>query len=422
MALVGKTEGYVTYQDVKNITDNPNESKERYLKFNGSNTYGVIPISIRNKMSWEMELTIVSNETRKGSQPYNQRCIIGVDTPGYRSYDAHADIKEGYFHIFSGLGGNTSIYDLPSGSELITSGGDYGFKTPKYISDGNKHTIKFYLSNSSKLGCLIDGEDFGYLNVVETLGYEASENIYIGASYTGERVYCQFDLYHLRITVDGVLQGEYDLKGANESTVPDISGNNHPITLHGTVVYGESGKTYIDPTLPEGMGGYSNPYVIHKLHNGLDMRKLEVYFTYKQDDKINIWEGTDNVPVMTGLTQSYITNRPHDGLDIRNLESYIRYRPHDGLDIRKLETYFLYKQEDKVDTFKIPYGIGGFTTIFILERIKGLVGYLNDMNVSKVQGIALGSNYFNLKDIQKFNMIPFFNNNTTDIEEGDTTG
>ena len=176
----------------------------------------------------------------------------------------------------------------------------------------------------------------------------------------------------------------------------------------------------VDNTLPEGMGGYSNPYVIHKLHNGLDMRKLEVYFTYKQDDKINIWEGTDNVPVMTGLTQSYITNRPHDGLDIRNLESYIRYRPHDGLDIRKLETYFLYKQEDKVDTFKIPYGIGGFTTIFILERIKGLVGYLNDINVSKVQGIALGSNYFNLKDIQKFNMVPFFNNNTTDTGEGDT--
>lgn len=178
----------------------------------------------------------------------------------------------------------------------------------------------------------------------------------------------------------------------------------------------------VDNTLPEGMGGYSNPYVIHKLHNGLDMRKLEVYFTYKQDDKINIWEGTDIVPVLIGLTQSYITNRPHDGLDIRNLESYIRYRPHDGLDVRKLETYFLYKQEDKVDTFKIPYGIGGFTTIFILERIKGLVGYLNDMNVSKVQGIALGHNYFNLKDIQKFNMVPFFNNNTTDTGEGDTTG
>lgn len=420
MALVGKTEGYVTYQDVKNITDNPNEPKERYLKFNGSNTYGIIPISLKDKTNWEIELTISSKETRKGSQPYNQPCIIGVDTGGYRSRDAHLDIKSGYLHVFSGLSGGNSLDALPSGSELTSSGGDYGYKTTSFISNGEKHHVKFYLSGS-KLGCVADGEDLGYLNVTRTLGY-GSENIYIGLSYPGERVYCQFDLYHLRVIVDGVLQGEYDIKEGTTSTVPDISGNNHPISLGGTVVYGETGRTYIDPTLPEGIGGYSNPYVIHKLHKGLDMRKLEVYFTYKQDDKINLWEGTDEVPVISGFTQAYVANRPHQGLDLRKLEGYIRHRPHDGLDIRKLNTYFLYKQENKVDTFKIPYGIGGYTHVYILERLKGLVGYLNDLDVTKVQGVAMGSNYFNLKDIQKFNMVPFFNNNTTDTGEGDTNG
>lgn len=87
----------------------------------------------------------------------------------------------------------------------------------------------------------------------------------------------------------------------------------------------------VDNTLPEGAGGWVNTYLTHRPHDGLDVRKLEVFYTYKRDDLINLWEGTDSQ--IAGITESYVTHRPHSGLDVRQLEPYINYRPHDGLDI-----------------------------------------------------------------------------------------
>ena len=177
----------------------------------------------------------------------------------------------------------------------------------------------------------------------------------------------------------------------------------------GYVVY-KAGE--VDNTLPIGAGGITNAYVMYNKHDGIDIRKLDVYFTYKQDDKINLWEGTD-VPSIDGRVEAFITYRPHDGLDIHKIEPYNLYRPHDGLDIRKLDLYFLYKQEDKVDTFKIPYGIGGTLSAFILQRLNSLVGYLNAYGIEKVQAIAMGNNRYSLEGIQSFNDIPFFNNTTS---------
>lgn len=170
----------------------------------------------------------------------------------------------------------------------------------------------------------------------------------------------------------------------------------------------------VDNTLPEGAGGTTHAYATYNEHKGLDIRKLEVYFTYKQDDKINIWEGSDAVPTIDGIAEAFVTYRPHDGLDIKKIEPYTLYRPHDGLDIRKLDLYFLYKQEDKVDTFQIPYGIGGTIHAYILQKLNTLVGYLNMYDMGKVQAIVLGNDRYPLKGIQSFNDIPFFNNNTTD--------
>ena len=179
----------------------------------------------------------------------------------------------------------------------------------------------------------------------------------------------------------------------------------------GYAVYVKQGVA-LDNTLPEGAGGITRAYAIYNEHKGLDIRKLEVYFTYKQDDKINLWEGTD--ASISGITEALVNYRPHDGLDIRKIEPHLFYRPHDGLDIRKLDLYFLYKQEDKVDTFKIPYGIGGTIHAYILQKLNTLVGYLNMYDTEKVQAIVLGSDRYPLKGIQSFNDIPFFNNNTSD--------
>ena len=413
MALVGKTDGYITYQDVKHITTDPNYPNRTYLSFNGSDTRGEIPISLKDKENWEIEFTIVSKETRSSSAIYREPCIVGVDTPGYVSRDMHVDIMDGYLHLFSGLGGSNSVSNLPDGSILNTGGGDYGYRTPKYISDGKPHTIKVYLKDN-KLGLIADDVDLGHLTVTNTLG-DSSDTIYLGSSYPSEKVYGQFDLFYLKVTVDDVIQGEYDLKTTNDNYIIDVSGNSKNIPLYGTRSYGQTmDKIYIDYSLPEGAGGTTHPYVTYNEHEGLDIRKLEVYFTYKQDDKINIWEGSDAIPTINGSTEAFITYRPHEGLDIQKIETYNLYRPHDGLDIRKLDLYFLYKQEDKVDTFQIPYGIGGKIYPFILLRVFALAGYLNDLNVDKVAGIAIENNYIPLKKIQSFYEIPFSNNNTTD--------
>ena len=411
MSLVGKTAGHVTYQDVKHITTDPNYPNRTYLSFNGSDTRGEIPISLKDKANWEIEITIASKETRSSSAIYSEPCIIGVDTGGYVSRDMHVGLMNGYLHLFSGLGGSNSVSSLPEGSVLNGGGGDYGYRTPKYISDGKPHTIKVYLKNN-KLGLIADNEDLGYLTATNTLG-NYSDIIYLGSSYPSARVYGQFDLFYLKVTVDDVIQGEYDLTTTNDAYIIDISGNSKNIPLYGTRSYGKtSDKIYIDYSLPEGIGGFTYAYATYNEHKGFDIRKLEVYFTYKQDDKINLWEGTD--ASISGITEALVNYRPHVGLDIRKLEPYTFYRPHDGLDIRKLDLYFLYKQEDKVDTFQIPYGIGGIIHAYIIQKLNTLVGYLNMYDTEKVQAIILGSDRYPLKDIQSFNDIPFFNNNTTD--------
>lgn len=280
---VRKLEGYITYQDVEHITTDPNYPTKNYLSFNGSDTRGEIPISLKDKTNWEIEFTIASKETRSSSAIYHEPCIIGVDTAGYVSRDMHVDIMNGYLHLFSGLGGSNSVNNLPAGSILNTGSGDYGYRTSKYISDGKSHTIKVSLKDN-KLGLIADGEDLGYLTVTNTLG-NSSDTIYLGSSYPGERVYGQFDLFYLKVTVDDVVQGEYDLKTINNDYIIDISGNSKNIPLYGTRSYGTTvDKIYIDNTLPEGIGGVVNAYATYNEHSGLDVRKLEIYVTYKEHD------------------------------------------------------------------------------------------------------------------------------------------
>lgn len=171
----------------------------------------------------------------------------------------------------------------------------------------------------------------------------------------------------------------------------------------------------VDYSLPEGVGGWTAPFITHIPHNGLDIRKQEIFFTYKRDDLVNLWEGMER-PEITGKTEAYVTQRPHDGLDVHEVTPFIQYRPHDGLDIRDLEVFALVRQEDMVDTFKIPYGIGGTIEAYALYRVLQLVGYLHNFRDLKIKGIALENNYIPLKAVETINRISLKNNTTEDIE------
>ena len=81
-------------------------------------------------------------------------------------------------------------------------------------------------------------------------------------------------------------------------------------------------KKEVDNTLPEGAGGFQLPFLLQRLHKGLDVRKLDVFCTYKRDDLVNLWEGTDSQ--IAGITESYVTHRPHDGLDVHEVTPFIQ--------------------------------------------------------------------------------------------------
>ena len=174
----------------------------------------------------------------------------------------------------------------------------------------------------------------------------------------------------------------------------------------------------VDYSLPDGIGGWVKPFVTHISHNGLDIRKQEVFFTYKRDDLVNLWEGEDR-PEITGITEAFAIHKPHNGLDIRKQESFINYRPHDGLDIRKQNIYILNRDESKVDTFKIPYGIGGYVTAYALYRVLLLAGYLWNLTDTKIKGVAIENNYIPLKAIETIDKIMLKNNTTEDLNEGE---
>ena len=172
----------------------------------------------------------------------------------------------------------------------------------------------------------------------------------------------------------------------------------------------------VDNTLPQGMGGRVNVFAVKPLHEGLDIRKLHVFYTYKQDDKVNLWEGSDNN--IKGITSAEVTYRPHNGLDVHKQTPIVTYRMNEGIDVRKATPFVMQRWEDKVDTFTIPYGIGGIVHPFITMRLNTLVGYINNMNATAVGHIALENNAFTLKAIQSINDIPFDNNNTADNKGG----
>lgn len=164
------------------------------------------------------------------------------------------------------------------------------------------------------------------------------------------------------------------------------------------VTYRDDSK--VDFNLPDAfIKGKILPMVTYHPHDKLANVKIIPYVTYKDDSKVNLWEGS--------------------GAEISaKIRGIATYRPHNGMAIRKLLPYIMERSEDKVQTFKIPYGMGGVVSPFIILKIHTLVGYINNSDASIVKTLVLENTPFALKGIQSINDIPVDNNNTADNKGG----
>ncbi|BAL82846.1 hypothetical protein SELR_11380 [Selenomonas ruminantium subsp. lactilytica TAM6421] len=202
------------------------------LRFNGTDSFCTIPVSVTNTSSWEMTIDLVTDDSSSSSNYiYHQSCIFGYDSGGYKSRDFHVDIKSGKLFIFSGLLGSNNPSQVVSGT--ITNGnGDFGWDTDRFIADGAIHTIRVTYENST-ISVYLDNEYLGYLNTTRTIN---SSELYIGSSYTGEKVYARFDLYNFKLKIDNAVSVQYQptLNTVSNMILEDGSGNNNDGTLSGT--------------------------------------------------------------------------------------------------------------------------------------------------------------------------------------------
>lgn len=218
------------------------------LCFNGTNSYCEIPISVTSATSWKVTITFIAYSTSSGSQIYNQPCIFGFDSGGYKSRDFHIDIKAGNLFIFSGLSGTNNASQLVYGT-LTNGSGDFGWDTQKYVSDKIFHVVEVEVSyTEKKLSVYLDNEYLGYLNIVNTIN---SSVLYLGASYTGEKKYAKFDLFEFELNVDGNLAVEYlpTETAVTTKSLTDSSGNNRNGVLHGDFSVVDNDELTITPKL-----------------------------------------------------------------------------------------------------------------------------------------------------------------------------
>ena len=214
------------------------------LHFNGTDTRCEIPVSLTSAGTWRLTLVIATDQSdTTDSKVYRQACLFGYDSPGYKSRDFHADIKQGNLFIFSGLAGSNNASQLQSGT-LQTDNGDFGWDTGKFVADGKPHSVEVSYRDGEVL-VFLDSEYLGFLNVLTTIN---SNLLYLGASLPGESVYSRFDLYDFELEIDGELSVSYqpDANSIQTSTLVDKSGNSHDGSLIGSFSMAETTLTIVD--------------------------------------------------------------------------------------------------------------------------------------------------------------------------------
>jgi hypothetical protein len=219
------------------------------LHFNGTNSYCRIPTSsLSSATSWKATITLRTTDTTKyGNQVYNQPCIFGFDSGGYKSRDFHVDMNRGNLYIFTGLSGSNNSSQLNYGT-LTNTNGDYGWNTNKSLADGQIHVIEIEASYTTKtVTVTLDDVDLGYLNIVNTIN---SSYLYLGCSQTGEKKYAIFDLFSFELEINGSLYASYQPTSTTvtDRYLTDSSGNNNNGTLYGTFSI-NSGGCEVTPKL-----------------------------------------------------------------------------------------------------------------------------------------------------------------------------
>lgn len=198
------------------------------MTFNGKNNYAIIPVSLQSADIWSVEMVLSAAETSAGQKIYNQPCIFGVDTGGYCSGDFHIDLKAGRLHLFSGMAGKNDVSQLSCGS-ISVDNGDYGWDTGININDGKMYKIRLVMSDTI-LSLFLDDKYLGYINTARSI---APDKLYLGSSYPGEKVFCQFNLFDFSLCVDEEMRARYLPSAEQFSCLTDFSGNENHAVING---------------------------------------------------------------------------------------------------------------------------------------------------------------------------------------------
>lgn len=152
------------------------------LKFNGSNSYGVIPAALLGgKSNFTIEMTVATNESRTRGDAWDSREFIGLEVSG-NCDEFGFGVNGGYLSLFTG--NNDSYY-----------------QSSYKINDNQKKNIVLTNTNGYLRLYLVDKNDDGSNKVIlaTQAWFTTSGNYDYYLGYNNSGWYCQFDLYYLAI-------------------------------------------------------------------------------------------------------------------------------------------------------------------------------------------------------------------------------
>ena len=152
------------------------------IKFNGTNSYGVIPSALLGgKSNFTIEMKVSTTEERTRGAAWDSREFIGLEVSGSGN-EFGFGVNGGYLSLFTG--NNDSYY-----------------QSSYKINDNQKKNIVLTNTNGQLKLYLVDKNEDGTNTVnLATQGYlgtSGSYDYYLG--YNNDGWYCQFNLYYLAI-------------------------------------------------------------------------------------------------------------------------------------------------------------------------------------------------------------------------------
>lgn len=164
---------------------------------------------------------------------------------------------------------------------------------------------------------------------------------------------------------------------------------------------------------PIGAGGCVKAFVTYKRVGPTSINKQVAFVSYKQDNKINLWEGS-SAEISAKVSHAFVTYVPHKNVGARIEAGMITKRLHEGVKIKDYTAFITYKREELVPSFIIPFGISGYTSVYISYRILSLCSFINGIQALRIAGVALEDTYYPIGKIRAINGVLFQNNNSTD--------